>query len=379
MGDEARSKSLPNITDERRSRGIFRPHIIRNTSSPSDDPNDIFSAPSAGKMESSHRHYHNLFFPAERVDTSPHSSMEYLNGDPIKHGSTSDGISDETENVTAYSGSYLLPPRTSSLNALSSLNSSPEKKNEALNRIPTANSCGTIGDSDNVTFLEICQSHPQVTDNIIKTGVVITPDGKIIRTEKRTIKTPAPRISRVMGGLRNVFSRSRPEKRSKSALTFELVNNPIPTSRPAPRTPDPSENGSPQKSSKKRPFGPDILPSHDSAQTQQFRQLETTGLDSVRQTVNGLGRLLVEDDDMERRRVWYQEFILLYGLLADFNSRDLRIGEAASLVAQMRAEASLRRYAMLLQVHQISQNHDGFYAADLPSDRVVENWEQTRR
>ncbi|KAJ5535819.1 hypothetical protein N7513_009005 [Penicillium frequentans] len=377
MGDEARSKSLPNITDERRSRGIFRPRIIRNFS-PSDAPSKIFSKPDEGKVESQHGQYHDPFFPAERVDTSQ-SSMEGLSDDPINHGSASGTISHGTQNGTPYSGP-VFPPRTSSLNALSSLNSSPEKST-AWSKVTTVNSSGTLRASENLTFLDICQSHPEVAGNIIQTGVVINPDGsKIIRPEKRTLKTPAPRMSRVMGGIRNVFSRSRSEKRSKPGLTFEMVNNPIPTSRPVPQTPTISENGSPKKSSKNRVFIPQVLPSHHSG---QFGELETKGLDSVRQTLNGLGRLLVEDDDIERRRVWYrypqQQFIRLYSLLADFNSRDLRIGEAASLVAQMRAEASLRRYAMILQVHQISQDHDALYAADLPSDQIVEDWEHARR
>lgn len=80
-------------------------------------------------------------------------------------------------------------------------------------------------------------------------------------------------------------------------------------------------------------------------------------------------------------KIYYpqQQYIRLFSLLADFNSRDLRIGEAASLVAQMRAEASLRRYAMMLQVHQVIHEHNAFYAADLPSDRIVEDWRHARR
>ncbi|KAJ5786718.1 uncharacterized protein N7503_011930 [Penicillium pulvis] len=373
MGDKARSKSLPNITEERRSRGIFRPRIIRNIS-PRDTSSKIFSKPDEGKLELQHDNYYDTFFPTERVDTS-HSPMESLNGDFIKHGSASGTISYGTQNGTAYS-TPAFPPRTSSLNALSSLNSSPEKST-AWSKITTVKSSGTLRAAENVTFLDICQSHPEVAGNIIQTGIVINPDGsKIIQPEKRTLKTPAPRMSRVMGGIRNAFSRSRSEKRSKPGLTFEMVNNTIPTSRPVPQTPTTSENGSPKKSSKIRVFGPQVLPSHRSG---QFGELETKGLDSVRQTLNGLGRLLVEDDNIERRRVWYRQFIRLYSLLADFNSRDLRIGEAASLVAQMRAEASLRRYAMILQVHQISQDHDAFYAADLPSDQIVEDWEHTSR
>ncbi|KAJ5912471.1 hypothetical protein N7504_001354 [Penicillium tannophilum] len=369
MGNEARSKSLPHIADERRSRGIFRPRIIRNIS-PSDAPSKIFSKSDEGEMETQRNQYRDPFFPAESVDTS-HSSMEGLNGDPTKYGSAAGTISYGTQNRTAYS-TPAFPPRTSSLNALSSLNSSPDKST-AWSKIATVNSSGRLRASENVSFLDICQSHPEVAGNIIQTGVVINPDGnKIIRPEKRTLKTPAPRMSRVMGGIRNAFSRSRSEKRFKPGLTFEMVNNPIPTSHPVPQTPTTSENGSPKKTSKNRVFGPQVLPSHHSG---QFGELETKGLDSVRQTLNGLGRLLVEDDDIERRR----QFIRLYSLLADFNSRDLRIGEAASLVAQMRAEASLRRYAMILQVHQTSQDHDAFYAADLPSDRIVEEWEHAHR
>ncbi|KAJ5991908.1 hypothetical protein N7451_007632 [Penicillium sp. IBT 35674x] len=373
MGDEARSKYLSNITDERRSRGIFRPRIIRNMS-PIDTQNKIFSKPDEEKIKSQHGHCHSTFLPAGNVDT-PHLSMEGLNGDPIKHGSASGMISYGAQKGAAHSISAF-PPRTSSLNALSRLNSSPEK-NTAWSKISTVNSSGTIRASENVTFLDICQSHPEVADNIIQTGVVLNPYGsKSIRPEKRTLKTPAPRMSRVIGGIRNAFSRSCSEKRSKPGLTFEMVNSPMPISRSVLQTPTTSENGSPKESSKKRAFGPQILPSNHSG---QLRELETKGLDSVRQTLNGLGRLLVEDDDIERRKVWYRQFICLYSLLADFNSRELRIGEAASLVAHMRAEASLRRYAMILQVHQISQDHDAFYAADLPSDRIVEEWEHARR
>ncbi|KAJ5649042.1 uncharacterized protein N7484_002765 [Penicillium longicatenatum] len=220
MGDESRSMSLPNITDERRSRGIFRPQIIQHIDSLNDTPSDITSKPSEGKMEPQHGPYHNPFFPEGTVDASPNPSMECLNGDPIKHGSISKKINDRTECGTAYS-IPAFPPRTSSLNALSSLNSSPEKK-EAWSKISTVNSGGKVEASDN-------------------------------------------------------------------------------------------------------------------------------------------------------------ELIGLYGLLADFDSRDLRIGEAASLVAQMRAEASLRRYAMMQQVHQISQDHDAFSAAELPSDRIVEDWAHTSR
>lgn len=300
MGNEARSKSLPHITDERRSRGIFRPRIIRNIS-PSDAPSKIFSKSDEGKMETQRDQYRDPFFPAESVDTS-HSSMEGLNGDPTKYGSAAGTISYGTQNRTAYS-TPAFPPRTSSLNALSSLNSSPDKST-AWSKITTVNSSGTLRASENVSFLDICQSHPEVAGNIIQTGVVINPDGsKIIRPEKRTLKTPAPRMSRVMGGIRNAFSRSRSEKRFKPGLTFEMVNNPIPTSHPVPQTLTTSENGSPKKSSKNRVLGPQVLPSHHSG---QFGELETKGLDSVRQTLNGLGRLLVEDDDIERRRVWYR-------------------------------------------------------------------------
>lgn len=68
----------------------------------------------------------------------------------------------------------------------------------------------------------------------------------------------------------------------------------------------------------------------------------------------------------------------MFNLLSDFNSRDARVGEAASHISQMRAEASLRRYAMLLQVHQIIHEHDDIEditdATNLPTDRIVEDW-----
>lgn len=301
MGDEARSKSLPNITDERRSRGIFRPQIIRNIS-PLDTPGSPISKSGDRKIKPQPGHSHDPFFSAEIVEKSLHSSIERMNIDPIKYGSTSGKVSGATKNGNANS-IPTFPPRTSSLNTFSSFNSSPEKC-DAWGKVTTVDSNDTPRTTENVAFLDICQGHPGAAGDAFPTSVIVNPDGsKVTRTEKRAVKTPAPRMSRIMGGLRNAFSRSRSEKRLRPGLTFDMVENPIQTSRPIPQTPATSDNGSPKKGSRNRPIGPQILPSHNS---EQFRELETTGLDSVRQTLNGIGRLLVEDDDIERRRVWYR-------------------------------------------------------------------------
>ncbi|KAJ5764959.1 hypothetical protein N7520_004518 [Penicillium odoratum] len=462
MGDEAQSRCLPVITNESRSQGKFRPRIIQNSSPHSEN----FGRPGDDKTNTSFARSHNQYFPAGLSTTRPPSpdiiTFAMLNGDrnipdPIS------GVS-PVMNPSSHLLPRLLPrppPRTSSMNALTALHSHPVSPGEFDNDpIPAkstgkrgttaydltvaksagaigttahdltkARSVGMIGASESIKFEDICQSHPEMEGTVIQTGIIRVP-------------ATVPRVSRVMGGIRSAFTRSRSEKRAKSTLSQELFSEePVPTfvlqprltkrsksialfdmvkvqpsvsAPPVPVPPVPTtpsgptpnlETGSLKKKNPEWPLGrrapmstgestnalkgprsaphkeghPEAtlwsssLPPNSSGKLEEVK-LDTTGLDSVRQTLNGLGRLLVEDEDVERRRVWYREFITLHNLLADFNSREAGIEEAGSLVAQMRAEASLRRYAMIVKVHQINKEHAGFYAGDLPSDRVVESW-----
>ncbi|KAJ5088667.1 hypothetical protein N7456_012283 [Penicillium angulare] len=223
-----------------------------------------------------------------------------------------------------------------------------------------------ISDSQSVNFLDICRSHPELEGTVIQTNVV---------------KAPEPRMTRVMGNLRNAFTRGRPDKKSVSSPLFEIVNQRPSITRPL-APPSQLATMDPTSSMPSSPIGTSVRPSRRASNQQirqEIREVQAAGMESVCRTLNALGRRLVEDDDINRRRVWYREFVQLSNLLADFNSRDARIGEAASHVSQMRAEASLRRYAMLLQVHQALQDNDALEATiqsvDLPTDRIVEEWD----
>ncbi|KAJ5259418.1 hypothetical protein N7478_012399 [Penicillium angulare] len=378
MGDDASSIPLLSRRKEMRSDGVFYPRTMRNASPLS----EVSTSTVRGEERSNSpkRRVHPHSYPVKRssptksIHPTPRSSTDtsslgYSNSEVTNTRSVSE-VRRGTVDTAIPGPVHTLPPRTSSMNVISRsahfLHHSKSFQNSRSHSIPNSSSITMIGASQSVNFLDICHSHPELEGTVIQTNVV---------------KAPEPRMTRVMGNLRNAFTRGRSDKKSVSSPLFEIVNQRPQISRPL-APPSPLATSDPKSSVSLSPNGPNVRPSHSASQQQirqEISQIKATGTETVCRTLNALGRRLVEDDDINRRRVWYREFVQLSNLLADFNSRDARIGEAASHVSQMRAEAALHRYAMLLQVHQALQDNDALettiQSVDLPTDRIVEEWD----
>ncbi|KAJ5925968.1 hypothetical protein N7454_007478 [Penicillium verhagenii] len=273
------------------------------------------------------------------------------------------------ERVTA-SAIPVLSLRVPSLESLLGLSGSSEKRHakQDAKKLTKDSPVNKVGAIKHATSERISQSYTEVGDNALQTA-----------TEK-TASQSQRMSSKVVGTIRSAIARTRHGKQAKS-VSFKLDDDEPETTPPLPllsALPSSSSCGSLKESSLKSFISSPILPARGD-ETYNAQELETTGLDRVRQTLNGLGRLMVEDEQPERRRVWYREYVLLQGLLANFNTKAARISDATATIAQMRAEAAMCRYAMLQQVEQLSHDHDAFYAGDLPSDRVIGEWDPRRR
>ncbi|KAJ5948201.1 hypothetical protein N7466_001216 [Penicillium verhagenii] len=287
----------------------------------------------------------------------------------LRNNSASSADTDVTKRVPA-STIPRLSLRAPSLESLLGWSGPSEKRHPkpGANKLTKDSPVSSVGSSKHATSERISQSHTEVGGNALQTA-----------TDKPA--SPSPRMSKVVGGIRSAFLRTRHGKQTKR-VSFKLEDDdPAITHSllpPLPPLPRESSSGSLKESTLKTRISSPILPARGD-ENYNAQELETTGLDRVRQTLNGLGRLLVEDEQPERRRVWYREYVLLQGLLANFNTKAARIADATSTIAQLRAEAAMCRYAMMQQVEQLSHDHDAFYAGDLPSDRVIGEWDPRHR
>ncbi|KAJ5578585.1 uncharacterized protein N7459_007549 [Penicillium hispanicum] len=354
MGHEGRLFSGGNMRRNDRSGNVFYPRLIREQSPSGDKGKGKHSSKQmtmlgvTGTELASAGGIHSSPLPSEERHESAAGQAHANN-----RQSASNPLSSPHNTFSA--GPIGNPPQR-----VSSLNASHDRMNPPHDSILSEPSI-TMPMGRSVTFTDLVRRHPEMEGTVIQTGVVTTPE---------------PRIKRVLTGLRNAFSPGRAERR---ANVFKIANQSTSTPRrvlsPAPSTPALSFPGPSTMEATTGAGSPFERAQRTQLQTSASRvHFDLPNVDEVRQCLNGIGRLLVDEEDREARRIWYIEFVRLHQLLAEYTSREDRINEGATTVASMRGEAALRRYAMLLQAHHVRNDNPGFECADLPGKYLVLDW-----
>ena len=130
-------------------------------------------------------------------------------------------------------------------------------------------------------------------DTIIGENRSVTAPNNVVQTNVvkmlGIVRIPGPRMARMMGGLRNVFTRGRADKREMRDTVFEFAKKR--STVPEANSPKQSDGG---------------VRTRPAIQLARLGALETTGLEDIRMCLNSVGRRLVQDEDVERRKVWFR-------------------------------------------------------------------------
>lgn len=246
MGQRSRSVSFSEPLEAHQSGNVFYPRTLRGNTHPDDDRDDeVFSE--------------NAMLPQSPVESIRHK----IPRKPVR-----------------------IPPRTSSLNALAK--SAASQADSAAGPIaPPKLKLKTV------SFDGLVKRFPEVDGVVIQSNVVRVPE--------------PPRMARVMGGLRNAFSRGRTERRGSS---FEILGkgkrksktdrSSIP--RPARSPVAPAARAATITTTDEGSLVEKMRRQTPRPASRTRRPTMMSSLDQVRLTLNALGRELVDCESRERRK-----------------------------------------------------------------------------
>lgn len=234
----SRSVSFAENSEAHEAGNVFYPRIVRGDTPPSDDHEDDLPSDEASTLGSP------VKSPQHKIKTSP----------------------------------LRAPPRSSSLSALSDIAALQAATVDGPVLPPVLN--------ENVSFDYLCKRHPEVEGVVRQTNVV---------------KAPAPRVFRVIDGIRSALSLGRAERRPTESFKIQRkekrssIPHPIQSPTTPPTTPSEVDRALEKlRSEIERPVSrwgrPGLMPS----------------VDQVRVAVNTVGRELVNSESRESRKGWYK-------------------------------------------------------------------------
>lgn len=234
----SRSVSFAEYSGALEAGNVFYPRIVQGDTPPSDDQDDNLRSDEASTPGSP------LKSPQHKVKRSP----------------------------------IRAPPRSSSLSALSDI--------VALQAATVGGPVLPLDLKENVSFDDLCKRHPEVEGVVRQTNV---------------IKAPAPRVFRVIDGIRSALSLGRAERRPAESFKIQRkekrssIPRPVRSPTTPPATPSEVDRALEKlRSEIERPVSrwgrPGLMPS----------------VDQVRVAVNAVGRELVNSETRERRKGWYK-------------------------------------------------------------------------
>lgn len=234
----SRSVSFADYSEAHEAGNVFYPRIVRGDTPPSDSQDDDLRSDDASAPESPVRS------PQHKVKTSP----------------------------------IRAPPRSSSLSALSDI--------AALQAATVGGPVLPPDPKQTLSFDDLCKRHPEVEGVVRQTNV---------------IKAPAPRVFRVIDGIRSALSLGRAERRPAESFKIQRkekrssIPRPVRSPTTPPATPSEVDRALEKlRSEIKRPVSrwgrPGLMPSAD----------------QVRVAVNAVGRELVNNESRDGRKAWYK-------------------------------------------------------------------------
>ena len=109
------------------------------------------------------------------------------------------------------------------------------------------------------------------------------------------MKKPEPRLVRVLGGIRNIFTRARRGRRGHVFTIKRRNDSTLRTASPPAHSPTATTGAGSR------------APRANTTQLHTPSRVtnDLGGIDQIRRCLNGIGRRLIEEDDRELRRMWF--------------------------------------------------------------------------